>query len=391
MDDSRPPHVDEASWKVIQQLHGGSSRRSSSRRRGLAEDETCPSRTRSGAALDGLSSTQLEAESIKLARQLMAREQERLQKENEESLRLAKQLLDQEKQETQLRKQQEEQSARTAATIYQQDLLVRSTDSYKRDKRHALSRLEPCQIRALEYIQNLARQNHQRALPALREHVGRKGWNGLSHCLEYIRTDAPIVIHFPETLLETLCHDTHYRSLFETNTSGGTRDKRQRARWEDSLFGQHYRDCVPSERPKYGCVNITGDIQGVSPARRYGKCFITLQPHVRHRTTFCDMDTGQCFEQATLATNENYAHVLLKYPDADLQSILSVSRLRGDPNVCRQYKEAQIHGPIDLEKDVQTLSVPGSAATYEFRHVVAKLQQKTKCAILWQHDLLNGT
>ena len=73
------------------------------------------------------------------------------------------------------------------------------------------------------------------------------------------------------------------------------------------------------------------------------------------------------------------------------QSILSVSRLRGNPNVCRQYKEAQIHGPIDLEKDVQTLSVPGSAATYEFRHVVAKLQQKTKCAILWQHDLLNGT
>jgi hypothetical protein len=45
---------------------------------------------------------------------------------------------------------------------------------------------------------------------------------------EYIRNDAPMIIHLTNetrNTKETLTNDTHYRSLLETQTSGGIRDK----------------------------------------------------------------------------------------------------------------------------------------------------------------------
>jgi len=266
----------------------------------------------------------------------------------------------------------------------------------QRTKEEVAASLEGCQRRSLDYVQTKALKMHTEALPALKERVNdeskfgaaAKDTNYLDRCLQYIKDDAPIIIHLTEQTLQLLVKDTHYRNLFETKTSGGTKDTTQRSQWESKLFGGAYDSAKPDERPKYGCLNISGDIAGVVPARRYGKCFIILAPHVRYRATFSDRDTG-AHPTYSLATHDYYAHILAQYADADLQAALNVP-LCGASSKCSVYKEVQIHGPVCLATDVQAVSVPGRAseATQELLETVNAFQKNTNCNILWQGDLL---
>lgn len=260
-------------------------------------------------------------------------------------------------------------------------------------KQQVLDSLESsCESQAIKYVTRKAKKLHQEALPKLQQRVEELGFpeSALTNCLEYIRDDAPIVIHLKEETLAKLVEDTHYRSLFETKTSGGNKRMSVRKRWEKTLFGSWYSGCQDFQRPKYGCLNISGDIRGVRPARGYGRLFITLANHVRHRCTFSDQDTGTD-PSCTLATNEYYAHVLYEYPDVDLKAALTVSRIGGARSQCQKYKETQVHGPICLATDILSLSIPGryQEASEELKNVVEMFQQKTKCTILWQGDLLS--
>ena len=73
------------------------------------------------------------------------------------------------------------------------------------------------------------------------------------------------------------------------------------------MFGGAYGGAAPSDRPKYGCLNLTGDYAGVKGARRYGPLFLMLGPEVRHRTTFANEDTGGAAGQQGLATVGEHA------------------------------------------------------------------------------------
>ncbi len=51
--------------------------------------------------------------------------------------------------------------------------------------------------------------------------------------LQWVRREAPIIIHVRlDFVLKFLVKDTHYRSRFETGTSGGSTDLRARSSWE---------------------------------------------------------------------------------------------------------------------------------------------------------------
>ena len=256
--------------------------------------------------------------------------------------------------------------------------------------------LAECQIRALYFVQEKARHMHQATLPDLQKRVRALGYSetALEQCLEYIRQDAPIIIHLKEPTLALLSQDSHYRNLFETGTSGGKNSTSARQRWEAALFGNSYdKRCHGSLRPKYACLNITGDVQGCFPARHYGDLYITLCKHVRHRVTMSDDDTGRNHQDA-LATCDAYAHVLSRYNDTDLKAVLNVSstrvrRIRGAPSRSTTYKECQIHGPVNLRTDVEALSIPGSyaEASEELHRTVQTFQQLTGCNVMWQQDL----
>mmetsp|Transcript_24072 Transcript_24072/g.48725 ORF Transcript_24072/g.48725 Transcript_24072/m.48725 type:complete len:341 (-) Transcript_24072:35-1057(-) len=258
--------------------------------------------------------------------------------------------------------------------------------------------LNPCQLAAIEYVESAAHALHFKALPALRERSLRLGFSdhNLSACLSYIRDDAPIAIHLKLETLRCLVKDPWYRSQFETGTSGGTLCREVRQQWEDSMFGGAYARCRDSDHPKYGALNLTGDIMGVRPARCYGDFFILLAPHVRYRTSFSSGDSGDQTGHCKLATNEYYAHVLEEYTGCELRAVLQVgcqSRLAGvSPTSFSYYKECQIHGPISIASDVIALSVPGKeiSSSSELCQLVAFFQVISQCNIMWQGDLLSG-
>ena len=281
-----------------------------------------------------------------------------------------------------------------------------------------LPSLDKCQRDALCAIESEARKRHETALPKVRQRITSLGYKteDLDNCLKYIRNEAPIIIHMNENCLRNLAkpEETHYRNLFEVNTSGGSSSTGQRKQWERNMFGHFYDNATPFQRVKYGCINLTGDIEGVAPARSYGNLFMTLKSSVRHRCTFFNMDTssfgsghglssygamglgggfgsrGTTAYADTLATARNYCHILVKYSDQELHSILALNKIGGGKSKCAFYKEVQIHGPVRLATDIEKLSLPGreADATKDMKDLVEKFRIKTDCAILWQGDLL---
>jgi len=262
-----------------------------------------------------------------------------------------------------------------------------------------LQSLDKCQRDALVAVERQARHRHEAAYPKVQQRIVSLGYKteDLDNCLAYIRNEAPIIIHLNEQCLSFLAApgETHYRNLFEVNTSGGNRSHELRYQWEWKMFGSTYDRATPFQRVKYGCLNFTGDIEGVAPARRYGQFFITLKQSVRHRCTFFNMDSSDFGRLSsslpdTLATAKYYCHILEKYSDAELHSILALNKIGGGQSKCINYKEVQIHGPVCLATDVEALSIPGREidASRDLMSMVERFQKKSNCTILWQADLL---
>ena len=277
--------------------------------------------------------------------------------------------------------------------------------------------LTACQKAALEFVDTKAGSAHALAYPQLiarldARSAATRGGTGtgvgggsadvphpeptaeiVDRCLRHIQDEAPIIVHLSEVCLKLLLHDTEYRGQFETGTSSGANNLASRTQWEDAMFHKAYAGAKPEERVKYGCLNVTGDIEGVQCAKSYGSFFLVLAPHVRDRTTFSDRDTGGWTGAESLATNQFYAHCLLKYSDAELTTVLTLSRIHGaSSRSFTVYKECQIHGKITLATDVQALSVPAgqASASAELRGLVDRFQRQASCNILWQTDLLGS-
>jgi len=277
----------------------------------------------------------------------------------------------------------------------EQEELDRLRESMAEERRgSSLAALTTCQRSALDYARARAARLHAAAVEPLARRVAGLGFSrgDLDSCLAYVRDDAPVIVHMREATLPLLVADPVYRSQFETGTSGGMLGG-DRAKWEDIMFGQHYRSSQPHERPKYGCLNMTGDNFGVRVARVYGALFMVLKPDVRVRTTFTDRDSSKS-DGSDVATSEHYAHVLLRYSDEELRLVLRIartteSRIRGAASDSfAQYKEAQIHGPVSIRRDVLALSLPGreAEASAELRGHAAAFQALSKCNVLWQSD-----
>ncbi|CAK9062626.1 unnamed protein product [Durusdinium trenchii] len=107
----------------------------------------------------------------------------------------------------------------------------------------ATASLQPCQMEALQHVRNLARINHEKALPELTEKFQSMGYNvqDMWMTLAWIRELAPIIIHINLPAIgDFLARDSHYRNQFETQNSGGLLDLNVRNSWEGSLFGRAY-------------------------------------------------------------------------------------------------------------------------------------------------------
>lgn len=255
--------------------------------------------------------------------------------------------------------------------------------------------LEPCQQAALRHIRALAQENHARALPQLQERVARLGYcdNDLWMLLAWIREAAPIIIHVNLVKLAIhLKNDSHYRNQFETNTSSGLKNHGLRIKWERDLFGNAYESAKPCDRPKYGVQNIWNDYRGVVGCKQYGDSYLMLRG-VRLRCTFSPEDSAN-LKASRLSVPDFYGHVLQEYSDKELAEALRVAvggmagTLGDSAKVVEQwgkYKEAQVHGKIELSRHVERLVV-----NERHKHLSQELQEiadKHGFKLTWMDDM----
>lgn len=255
--------------------------------------------------------------------------------------------------------------------------------------------LEVCHERAISHIRAQAVKLQPEARATL-QHIYRMSnmpQTGVNDAKATIREYARVALHFhPDRptrageqcrlVARALLEDGIYKSQFETGISnglvamqaGGLRDQ-----WEEKLFNGAYQgEAVhPSHRPKYGALDLMRNADG--PAPRFGSCYFVLKPHVSSRSTFTfggsqdqpkycgtadEFDAilsalmEECFVRdfALGVANVRPATVAayieaLKMPTPSQQVFSSMAASRNLDHMI----EAQIHGMVRLDSDVEAL------------------------------------
>ena len=156
--------------------------------------------------------------------------------------------------------------------------------------------------------------------------------------------------------MQFFINDTHYRSQFETGKSSGSLSRQSRTNWENRMFDQKYSKATDFERVKYGVINFTNDPKGVSAAASYGPSYFLLKEHVRERCTFADQDSSNA--ASSIGTLRYSFKILNKMNDAELKGAMDAAKAKEVASSCtRTYKEMQIHGPVEFNKDIQCIYV----------------------------------
>ncbi|MDH6514677.1 hypothetical protein M2163_008348 [Streptomyces sp. SAI-135] len=146
-------------------------------------------------------------------------------------------------------------------------------------------------------------------------------------------------------LLEALAQDGVYHSQFVTGTSNGgltARPGGDRWRWESRIFGGAYDDADAHERPVYGALNFRRQMVGAAP--RFGSSHFRLAPETLARATFCYPDSAAEPVHFGVAAGMS----LIALAEADERDALD------------DYIEAQVHGGVDLGRDVEALVLDAS-------------------------------
>jgi hypothetical protein len=171
------------------------------------------------------------------------------------------------------------------------------------------------------------------------------------------------------TVAAALHQDGRYLSQWHTGISNGSRSAIPgglREGFERALFGAAV-DAV------YGAWDLLSDPHGGSPF--FGSCFFVLAPHVHARTTLCVGDShlgpddvgtfdGPWSILAGLAEQAAGNDLLGRPLGLDvLRAALGAPWGADAPaRVLDRYVEAQVHGSIDLARDVVTVVVDPSFA-----------------------------
>eukprot|EP01125_Pyxidicula_operculata_P014557 TRINITY_DN4858_c0_g1_i1.p1 TRINITY_DN4858_c0_g1~~TRINITY_DN4858_c0_g1_i1.p1 ORF type:complete len:578 (+),score=92.04 TRINITY_DN4858_c0_g1_i1:89-1822(+) len=156
-----------------------------------------------------------------------------------------------------------------------------------------------------------------------------------------------------------------YLNQFESGNSGGSKDLVARKKWEENMFGQVYNDArVDGERPKYGSLNVCNAIYGFQKLVQYGMSYFILKNDVRSRCTVTSSDS--CFVDASsqLGTLDYSCHILqhIKVNDPKawamvLDGCKKGSFISSTVEYKKYYIEVQIHGTVDINRDVSVLFI----------------------------------
>ncbi|MFD7442230.1 DUF3626 domain-containing protein [Streptomyces sp. NPDC059909] len=143
-------------------------------------------------------------------------------------------------------------------------------------------------------------------------------------------------------ILDALAMDGVYRSQFVTGTSNGgltAYPGGDRWRWESRIFDGAYDEAPAHERPVYGALNFRRRAVGGAP--RFGSAHFRLTAETLARTTFCYPDSFLEPSDFGVASRMRLIELALADSQDDLDD----------------YIEAQVHGPVRLDRDVEALAL----------------------------------
>lgn len=150
---------------------------------------------------------------------------------------------------------------------------------------------------------------------------------------------------------EGLAQEGVFRTQFETGISAGALGG-DRQLWEDRLFGGAYRDHPLSDRPRYGSLQLFDYLDGPSP--RFGSCYLLLREEVLERSTLTYLGSQEerALEQSgTWLRPANLLRALAE--SEEIQQRRAHPRNPGRALDC--FVEAQIHGSLELGRDVEAI------------------------------------
>lgn len=165
-------------------------------------------------------------------------------------------------------------------------------------------------------------------------------------------------------ILDALAGCGVYLSQFVTGTSNGgltAHPGGDRWRWESRIFNGAYDEAPAHTRPVYGALNFRTRAHGGAP--RFGSAYLRLTAAALERSTFCYPDS--VFEPTAFG-------VAAAMPLIDLA-------LADDKDLLDDYIEAQVHGPVRLDADVEALVLDPSYRETE----VAAAAERLPCAVEW--------
>ena len=165
-------------------------------------------------------------------------------------------------------------------------------------------------------------------------------------------------------ILEALAEQGVYVSQFVTGVSNGgltARPGGDRWHWESRIFARAYDNALPHDRPVYGALNHRGRAVGAAP--RFGSAHFRLAAGALGRTTFCYPDS--VLEPTHFGVAERMG--LIPLAEADETDALD------------DYIEAQVHGPVRLDRDVEALVLDPSHRGTAVEAAAARLP----CPLEW--------
>jgi hypothetical protein len=165
-----------------------------------------------------------------------------------------------------------------------------------------------------------------------------------------------------KTVAELLEESGKLKGRFETGTSGGDTGFKGREAVERNLFGyaqitEESPMSEKAERPKYAAPNLTTSAGGAADTSTYGLSSLVLNEAAKQRMTLTSTDTFSITDPSQVGTFEHIEAVLLeRFNQTDgktlAETILAHATGGRGTTTGFGYMEAQIHGEVDLERDV---------------------------------------
>lgn len=224
--------------------------------------------------------------------------------------------------------------------------------------------LTPVQQRVMEYVAATSATQSSEAKERL-----KKAWkafniseNDLSAVEVYLAKKVPLTIRVDiQSLFPYLLGDPFYRTAFETMNKG-TAYLQSRREFEKALFNGLYEDIsvLPQDRPKYGVLNMVCNPFSDTRVSCYGSAYLLLKDNLRARTTVATSKENLGTYTRHVGTVDNLWHVIETLSPHEITRIHAVAtgrRAKATVSPDSKYSEIQIHGMLDMRKDVAAIVV----------------------------------